>query len=427
MAVTFPNSPTLGEEYTAENGLIYIWDGEKWKTQGSYAGDQGLYILKDGSNTALYADDVSVGIGTTTPGSLLHLSGVDPEIQLTDSDSGGADHKLSGSGTNLVVRVDDNNEVADSTFRVYVDGSEKLRVDDAGNVGVGTSSPDKPFVVNSTSANTRQFYVGEGSNSNYTEIGAKFYDNSSKGYLDIHGYETNFYTQNKTQALTIDADGLVGINQPVPTSRLDIGGDLKVRRSQDNDQYVQITATSTGSFVASNSDTNPKDFFVDNNQPDRSLNIRVTDTGGSKVTVLSAANGSVKLPPAYSSTTANAANVYIASDGRVYRSTSAAKYKTDVTPIDPAVSNALLDIPAITYRSLGTTDNPDWTHYGFIAEDVEQVDPRLVSYGVVEGEEEPELEGVQYERFVPHLLLLVKEQKEAIAALEARVAELEGN
>ena len=57
MAVTFPNSPTLGQEYTAENGLIYIWDGEKWKTQGSYAGDAGLYILKDGSNTALYADE----------------------------------------------------------------------------------------------------------------------------------------------------------------------------------------------------------------------------------------------------------------------------------------------------------------------------------------------------------------------------------
>ena len=86
-----------------------------------------------------------------------------------------------------------------------------------------------------------------------------------------------------------------------------------------------------------------------------------------------------------------------------------------------------MDIPAISYRSLGTNDNPDWTHYGFIAEDVVQVDPRLVNYSEVEGNQEPELEGVQYERFIPHLLLLVKEQKEAIAALEARVAELEGN
>ena len=75
MAVTFPNSPTLNQEYTAENGLIYIWDGEKWKTQGSYAGDQGLYINKDGSNTAIYADSTSVGIGTTTPSEELEVVG----------------------------------------------------------------------------------------------------------------------------------------------------------------------------------------------------------------------------------------------------------------------------------------------------------------------------------------------------------------
>ena len=427
MAVTFPNSPTLGQEYTAENGLIYIWDGEKWKTQGSYAGDQGLYILKDGSNTTLYADDDYVGIGTTTPTSLLHLSGTNPEIKFTDSDSGDPDHKLNGSGASLVVRVDDNNEVADSSFKVYVDGSEHFRIDDDGNVGIGTDSPDKPFVVNSTSSDNRQFYVGQGSNENYTVIGAKFADNTSKGYLDIHGYETNFYTQNKDKALSINTDGFVGINQATPSAYLDIGGDLKVRRGQDNTQFINVTAASTGNFVASNSSGNAKDFYIDNNEPDRSVILRVTANNGNKNTVLSAAGGAVFLPQGGSTTTASAANCYIETNGRIYRSTSAAKYKTDVTPIDPAVSHALLDIPAISYRSLGTTDNPDWTHYGFIAEDVAQVDPRLVNYGAVEGDEEPELEGVQYERFVPHLLLLVKEQKEAIAALEARVAELEGN
>ena len=46
---------------------------------------------------------------------------------------------------------------------------------------------------------------------------------------------------------------------------------------------------------------------------------------------------------------------------------------------------------------------------------------------------EPEPEGVQYDRFVPHLLNLVKRQKEqietqaaSIAALEARLTALEG-
>ena len=75
MAVTFPNSPTLNQSYTAENGLIYIWDGEKWKTQGSYDADVGNYINRDGSNTALFADSTSVGVGTTTPTESLEVSG----------------------------------------------------------------------------------------------------------------------------------------------------------------------------------------------------------------------------------------------------------------------------------------------------------------------------------------------------------------
>lgn len=75
MAITFPNSPTLNQTYTAENGLIYVWDGEKWKTNGSFAADTGAYILKDGSNTAIFADANNVGIGTTTPTERFEVEG----------------------------------------------------------------------------------------------------------------------------------------------------------------------------------------------------------------------------------------------------------------------------------------------------------------------------------------------------------------
>ena len=36
MAVTFPDNPVLNQSYQAENGLTYVWDGEKWSSQGSY-------------------------------------------------------------------------------------------------------------------------------------------------------------------------------------------------------------------------------------------------------------------------------------------------------------------------------------------------------------------------------------------------------
>lgn len=75
MAVTFPNSPTLNQVYEAENGLNYVWDGEKWKSRGSYDADVGSYIIKDGSNTTLYADNTNVGVGTVTPSEKLQVEG----------------------------------------------------------------------------------------------------------------------------------------------------------------------------------------------------------------------------------------------------------------------------------------------------------------------------------------------------------------
>lgn len=75
MSITFPDTPTLNQSYTAENGLNYVWDGEKWKTLGSFAADTGAYILQDGSNTSVFADATSVGINTATPSETLEVSG----------------------------------------------------------------------------------------------------------------------------------------------------------------------------------------------------------------------------------------------------------------------------------------------------------------------------------------------------------------
>ena len=57
----------------------------------------------------------------------------------------------------------------------------------------------------------------------------------------------------------------------------------------------------------------------------------------------------------------------------------------------------------------------------FIAEEVAEIDPRLCFFKEEEdGNLEPE--GVQYDRFVPHLLNLIKRQQQAIETLEGMVA-----
>ena len=136
------------------------------------------------------------------------------------------------------------------------------------------------------------------------------------------------------------------------------------------------------------------------------------------------ADGSIRSTKTYNTTTASAANTFISSNGTLARSTSSIKYKTNVETIEDQYADAILGCRPVWYQSTSEADNPEWGHWGFIAEEVVQIDPRLCFFKEEEdGTLEPE--GVQYDRFVPHLLNLIKRQQQAIETLEAKVAALE--
>ena len=140
----------------------------------------------------------------------------------------------------------------------------------------------------------------------------------------------------------------------------------------------------------------------------------------------------------YNDTTGAAANVNVNSSGSLMRSTSSAKYKTSIETLEDSYADALLNCRPVWYRSLCSQDNPAHGFWGFIAEEVAEIDPRLVSFKTTEvtydeetGEAlntpcDPVPESVQYDRFVPHLVNLIKRQKDQIASLEARLTALEG-
>lgn len=48
MTLQFPNNPSNGQQFTASNGLIYRWDGEKWITLGSAQSTGDIYVQKIG-------------------------------------------------------------------------------------------------------------------------------------------------------------------------------------------------------------------------------------------------------------------------------------------------------------------------------------------------------------------------------------------
>ena len=81
------------------------------------------------------------------------------------------------------------------------------------------------------------------------------------------------------------------------------------------------------------------------------------------------------VPLVYSDTTASAANVYVASNGRMQRSTSARKYKTNVVYDRDVLAG--YDLHPVSFES--KIDGS--THYGLIADDLALQNKDFATYG----------------------------------------------
>ncbi len=148
----------------------------------------------------------------------------------------------------------------------------------------------------------------------------------------------------------------------------------------------------------------------------------------------------------YNNTVSGSANVQSSSDGQLRRLSSSAKYKKDIETLDHETADKVLELRPVWFKAKeSNVDNKEgWSYVGLIAEEVAEIEPRLVFYKTVEvGVDEsgnqtfevletPIPEGVQYEKLSVYLLDVVKREKarsndleQRLIALEAKVAELE--
>lgn len=175
-------------------------------------GDVSLY--EDTGTTAKFFWDASaesLGIGTTSPSSTygldltkgIRISSVLPNVTLEESDASNHVWQLGSYGGNFSIR--------DVTH-----GSYPFTVADGGNVGIGTSSPDRPLEVVAT--NTTMKVTGAGVSS----TGIVFETNGvERKQIGIPSGSTalTFYSDaGTTQAMTLDSSGnlLVGTTDGTP-------------------------------------------------------------------------------------------------------------------------------------------------------------------------------------------------------------------
>lgn len=226
-----------------------------------------------------------------------------------------------------------------------------------------------------------------------------------------------------TERLRITPAGGVGIGLTAPNSKLTVAvspglsnddgisaidassRSIAINRTGNAYSYQGITGA-VGLLYSSNSLA----LMSDNTNP-----IQFSAGGFERMRITS--GGAVHFPSV--GTTASAANAFLDSGSspanQLLRSTSSIKYKTNVENLTIETAEKALNLRPVTYKSLAEADDQTKTHFGLIAEEVAEIEPRLVHY--VDGQPD----GVQYERLSVMLLKVVQDLKQELDELKAQI------
>ena len=399
-------------------------------------------IVDNGNATAITIDaSEKIGIGIT-PATLLDIkestAATDAIIGLTAGTGGRAQirseaqadntsselsfHTMSGSNTTEAMRLSGGNLLVGKTSTAF--GTAGLRFAPTGAIDATVSGDGSLFLNRLGSDGPVQYFYKD--SVNVGKIGCYSGDltignGGTTGLIFEQTGSDRISPWNLTANATRDGEIDLGdSNQRFKD--LYLSGVMAAGNGRASTPSVRGTDTNTGLFFPSGGVTAFTQNGVERGRID--------------------ASGMLAVPQWHIQTTALGATAYVASgpQGAIYRSTSSIKYKRDVETIEDIYADAVLDVRPVFYRSKSDNDNSAHGFWGIIAEELAEIDPRLVHWqthvpvevtdddGVVTTEmvelDTPEPEGVQYERFVPLLLNLAKRQRDQITAQTAAITDL---
>jgi len=216
---------------------------------GFYSDAANTLAASTGGTNALHIDSSQrVGINTTSPSQLLHLSSSGPRILLTHTSANSNAFLDAGTSGVLEFSADDNNVAASSSVRFKVDGGEKARIDSSGRLGLGTSSPDSLLDIQGAAPTiTLNDTNGTDDRATIQSTGGALVFTARDGTADGEIVFKKFDGTTTDETLRITNTGNVGIGTTSPANQLHLANATNaVMKIEGTGGYAQIILDGNG-------------------------------------------------------------------------------------------------------------------------------------------------------------------------------------
>jgi len=331
-----------------------------------------LFFRAGGSERMRITSTGNVGIGTSSPLTNLVTVGTTMATSqafvgsVSDTSYSGGIINLSNTSRSIGITSDPTNAGASSILNFSVDGSERMRITSAGNVGIGTTGATYPLTVSTTSGTIARFAAT-------TNTVALEINSPVANYIALKAMASDglIFSTNNTEKMRIDTSGrvLVGTTSAGGSEKLAIVGGPCFNMAHASTGTIGVFRTSgiSGSIVGSISITGSSTAY--NTSSDYRLKEDWQSMSGSidRVKALNPVNFA---------------------------------WKIDDTRVD-----------------------------GFLAHEVQTVVPEAISgtHNEIDAEGNPVYQGIDQSKLVPLLTAALQEAITKIETLEARVTTLESN